>query len=552
MKSKSQNKKKNLPNKILITFLTVVLIAIGFYLHNDYGISIDEESTRFHGIVSLNYICEIFFPNQKFQFQVDNLIPKLHEYGYKAYGVFFEILLISIIEIFFEVKNFSEIFYARHFANHLLFIISIICFYFLCFNIFKNKLYSFFGSAILYTSPRIFAESFYNDKDLAFLSFFIFLIFFSIKFLKKPNYYNAFLLSFFAAMAISLRIVAIYVGVLILLFFLFDFLMKNKFDQRKIKMLLFFFILKFIFLYLFWPFLWENPIDNFIYALKSFSQYRIWDHYVFYLGNFHKSFYLPWHYLFVSFFSTTPLLISIFIAFGLAEVSLRFFKRLIGIDDRNSNKDIWRSEKEKILLFVFFLIFCPIFLIFLLDSVIYSGWRHLFFLYPPLILLLIYFFDTCATKFRKRKITVYINSILVIIFLSNIYNLITLHPFQYIYFNSFFEKNANKLFEIDYWGLSNKDALKNIVINNYKGEKITIGVASFTNLFLSEKMLPEKHRNKLIITGQDFSNVDFIFNNNYFEINPSFNDKYEIPKNYIKYQQNKKGNILINEFYIKK
>jgi|TARA_Y100000294_G_scaffold156704_1_gene157770 hypothetical protein len=552
MKSKSQNKKKNLPNKILITFLTVVLIAIGFYLHNDYGISIDEESTRFHGIVSLNYICEIFFPNQKFQFQVDNLIPKLHEYGYKAYGVFFEILLISIIEIFFEVKNFSEIFYARHFANHLLFIISIICFYFLCFNIFKNKLYSFFGSAILYTSPRIFAESFYNDKDLAFLSFFIFLIFFSIKFLKKPNYYNAFLLSFFAAMAISLRIVAIYVGVLILLFFLFDFLMKNKFDQRKIKMLLFFFILKFIFLYLFWPFLWENPIDNFIYALKSFSQYRIWDHYVFYLGNFHKSFYLPWHYLFVSFFSTTPLLISIFIAFGLAEVSLRFFKRLIGIDDRNSNKDIWRSEKEKILLFVFFLIFCPIFSIFLLDSVIYSGWRHLFFLYPPLILLLIYFFDTCATKFRKRKITVYINSILVIIFLSNIYNLITLHPFQYIYFNSFFEKNANKLFEIDYWGLSNKDALKNIVINNYKGEKITIGVASFTNLFLSEKMLPEKHRNKLIITGQDFSNVDFIFNNNYFEINPSFNDKYEIPKNYIKYQQNKKGNILINEFYIKK
>ena len=99
--------------------------------------------------------------------------------------------------------------------------------------------------------------------------------------------------------------------------------------------------------------------------------------------------------------------------------------------------------------------------------------------------------------------------------------------------------------------MSNKDALKNIVINNYKGEKITIGVASFTNLFLSEKMLPKKHRNKLIITGQDFSNVDFIFNNNYFEINPGFNDKYEIPKNYIKYQQNKKGNILINEFYIK-
>tara|TARA_Y100000590_G_scaffold443250_1_gene572420 strand:- start:378 stop:764 length:387 start_codon:yes stop_codon:yes gene_type:complete len=126
-----------------------------------------------------------------------------------------------------------------------------------------------------------------------------------------------------------------------------------------------------------------------------------------------------------------------------------------------------------------------------------------------------------------------------------------LHPYQYIYFNSFYEKKANKLFEIDYWGLSNKDALKNIVADNYKGGKIKIGVASFTNLFMSQKMLPDKYKNKLIITGQNFDNVDFIFNNNYFEINPSYDNKYQIPKNYRNYQQNKKGNVLINEFYIK-
>ena len=46
----------------------------------------------------------------------------------------------------------------------------------------------------------------------------------------------------------------------------------------------------------------------------------------------------------------------------------------------------------------------------------------------------------------------------------NIFNLIIFHPYQYVYFNLLFEKNANKLFEIDYWGVANKDALKNIVI----------------------------------------------------------------------------------------
>ena len=55
------------------------------------------------------------------------------------------------------------------------------------------------------------------------------------------------------------------------------------------------------------------------------------------------------------------------------------------------------------------------------------------------------------------------NSILAIILLNNIYNLVTLHPFQYVYFNSIFEKKANKLFEIDYWGLSNKFSLEKIV-----------------------------------------------------------------------------------------
>jgi hypothetical protein len=233
------------------------------------------------------------------------------------------------------------------------------------------------------------------------------------------------------------------------------------------------------------------------------------------------------------------------------QINLRFFKRLINIDEKNFYKDIWRGEKEKIFLFLFFIIFIPIFLIFLLDSIIYNSWRHLYFLYPILILLLIYFLETIVTKFRKKKFSVYINSILVIILLNNFYNLVTLHPFQYIYFNTIFEKNANKLFEIDYWGLSNKASLENIIKDNFEKDKIVVGTASFTNLHLSKKMLDKKLKNKLIISGQDFSNADFIYTNNYFDINPNYDDKYLIPNNYRKYSELKKGKILINEFYAK-
>ena len=543
--------KKN-HNTILTFIIPLILILIGFTVYRDYGISLDEEITRENGIVTIKYLYEFLFPQSAENLKLIQNVPNLNEYWQKQYGTFFEVLVIATIEILLKVKDFSEIFYYRHLMNHYLFIISIICFYFLCLNIFKNKLYAFFGAGILYTTPRIFAESFYNSKDLAFLSFFIFLIFFAIKFIKKPNYYNAFLLSIFASLATNLRIVAFYVVILVILFFVIEFLMKNKFNQKKINILFFLLLSKLFFLYLTWPFLWENPINNFIFALTSTQDpTRSWGGFVFYFGNFYKVYYLPWHYLIVYFFATTPLIISILIACGLIQLSLRFFKRLISIDYKNSYNDIWRSEKEKIFVFLFFSILIPIFLIFLTNTIIYNGWRHLFFLYPPLILISIYFIDIVVIKFRNKKISAYINTILVIILLSNIYNQMILHPFQYIYFNSIFEKNANRLLEIDYWGLSNKYSLEKLVKNNIERSKITIGVASFTNLNLSKKMLNKKYKNKLIISGQDFTKADFIFSNNHYEINPNYDNKYRIPKNYRKHSELKKGKILINEFYIK-
>ena len=521
-------------------------------LHKDYGISSDEEITRNNGLVSIKYIYNFLLQQYSFNLEIIKNVPDLKNYSDRQYGSFLEIIQIAVIEILFGIKNFAEVFYYRHLSNHYLFVASIITFYFLCLDLFKDKFNAFFGALVLYSSPRIFADSFYNGKDLAFLSLFIFLIFFTIKFIKKPNYKNAFLLSIFAAIATNLRIVAMYVPFLIILFFVIEFLMKNKFDIKKIKVLFFLLISKFIILYIIWPFLWEDPLTNFMYTLSSFSRFVNWEAYVFYLGDFHKVFYLPWHYIFVSFLATTPLIISFLIICGLIQVNSRFIGRLINIDNKNPHNDIWRSENEKIFLFISFIILIPIFLIFLLDSVIYNSWRHLFFLYPALILILIYFVNIVTKKYRHKKVLSYIQILLLIALLNNFYNLIRLHPHQYVYFNFIFEKNANRLFEIDYWGLSNKSALKNLLDENSEKNTITVGVASFTNLYLSKKMLPLTYKNRLIITGQEFSKTDYIYNNNYFEINPNYNDKYLIPKNYTRHSVVKKGKILINEFFAKK
>ena len=175
-------KYKNLINNhLLFIILLPILISLSLVVYKDYGISIDEESTRMHGLVSLNYLCNFFFPNTIFEFQSNNIIPELSSYPYKQYGVFFELILIVIIEIFLGLKNFGEIFYLRHLLTNFLFISSLIFFYLTVLEIFKDKYFSILAVLILYTSPRIFAESFYNNKDIVFMSFFIYATYFCNK-----------------------------------------------------------------------------------------------------------------------------------------------------------------------------------------------------------------------------------------------------------------------------------------------------------------------------------------------------------------------------------
>ena len=54
-------------------------------------------------------------------------------------------------------------------------------------------------------------------------------------------------------------------------------------------------------------------------------------------------------------------------------------------------------------------------------------------------------------------------SILIFVVVNNIYNLIRLHPYQYVYFNNFFERERTISSKIDYWGVANKQALMDIV-----------------------------------------------------------------------------------------
>lgn len=526
----------------LFIIILIVTFLISFSIYKDFGISIDEESTRYHGLVSLNYIIEVF----NFNFDPIENIKRLETYEYREYGVFFEILP-ALLENIFEIKNYKEIFYFRHLYVHIIFLISMIFFYRTILNLFNSFYLALSGTAILYTTPRIFAHSFYNSKDIIFLSMFIISIYFFCKFFKNKTLYNTIYLGLSLALLTSVRSLGFYFLIILSLFMLVELLDKKVRARNVIKLFLYLFSSYFLFLYIFWPFLWESPLENFLYALNSFSDYD-WRGQVFYFGKFYEANSLPWHYIPVWILGTISIPFSFLIIISILFLLIRFAKRVLNIDSLGKRTTIWNSRIELTLLFNLLLVLSPVILIILKNSTLYNGWRHLFFILPSLTILCLGLIYYAKIILKKNKfLVICANFLLLSIFLNNFINLIKLHPYQNVYFNFFLEKEANKNFDIDYWGLSNKDALDRISLKSEANTKVA--VLGLANLEMSRKMLEKNKKNKIIIVGENFKVADYIVSNSYFVSDPKSTKRYEKPKYFNLQKEIKKGNIVINKIY---
>ena len=259
-----------------LLFFTFFLI--GLFTFRDYGISIDEEFHRSSGFYWLNYILS-FTTFEDLKNLVDVKIndikgftlqlPQEHPY----YGVVFD-LPLAFLEIIFKIENPQNIFYFKHFLNFLLFFVSSIFFYKILLNRFSNYYISLFGTLFFILSPRIYGSSFFNNKDIVFLSFVTIALYYCFKSFDKASYKNFILFAIFAALSTSQRILGIFLPVAFIVFFLLSFL-SNKRNSEHILKIFFFFAFYFLFLIISWPLLWGDPINNFVLTFKYFSNHPL-------------------------------------------------------------------------------------------------------------------------------------------------------------------------------------------------------------------------------------------------------------------------------------
>ena len=431
------------------------LLALGIFIHSDYGISLDEPAQRLVGIVNLNYLAQVFgiqsiLENQHLSKFSTQSLMQLED---RHYGVIFEIPA-ALIEVAINPNREYLVFPLRHLLNYIYFLLGVLSLYLLTKLRYKNTGISLLACLILILSPRIFADAFYNGKDIVFLSTFLLASLTMVRFLLSPNWKTGFFHAFASAIAIDTRLIAVAIPlVTVSLLFIRSKSMKSTVENIIGIALLYLLVMTIAVVFL-WPYLWTNPFSHFIEAIQFISHHPHSAALTF-QGKEVLTSQLPWYYIPHWILISTPILYLVLFGIGFIYSAYRLYK---------SKFQAFKNTDRLIDLICIGFFIGPILAISVSHTSIYNGWRHLYFLYPFFIVIsiagLIEIWRLIG-KFLYGK--VFLISVVTGNFLWIFIWMIGNHPLENIYFNSLAGKNWNYSYEVDYWGLANRVALRKIL-----------------------------------------------------------------------------------------
>ena len=494
-------------NPLIYLFL-IIYFCIGVYLSVNTGISHDEYHEQLNWEINLKSIKE-FLSKATYPDLVEYK-DRYHGIGFNIISQPFQLIFKDLISSYLNLGEYASILISKHIIVFTIFFISGIFFYSICRTLFEDKKFSIISLLIFYLYPYLFGHSHFNPKDIPFLSLWIINTYFLIKIFQKLNnekiisFKNILFFALSTAILISIRIVGVLILIQYLIFFIVYFEISNKKFLSFINLHKFnfinFILLTVLFTFILNPIFWHNPLELFN-SLKWMSKYQQ-DICTLTLGDCMKSLNLPSSYYFIWLFFKLPILIIIgLLIFPIIE------KKLL---NNNLNKIFIYSLLITIglilILFIFF------------NVAVYDEIRHIMFLIPLLLLVSlhnIYLFN--------KALFSYLGSLMIVFF---IFENFMINPYQYTWMNSFSKfHNINKTFEVDYWGISNKNlysSINNHSIQNNLANDICVFGDLYSSAFLG---------NKKFNCFRSYSELDAANNRPFYVLKNVRNFKRSDPKN---------------------
>ncbi len=428
---------------LMVGVFFTALLLLGLWIYRDYGISWDESTQVELGIRTYRYVMKH-----------DSALLAWRD---RSYGPFFEILLVI-----FQSRGASrEMYFSRHLLTFLSFFAGCLGFFALAKLLYKRTWLALVGCLFLVLSPRIFADAFYNTKDIPFLVLYIFALLGFVLLLDYPSLWTALGLGLISAALLAVRLPGLVIPALVIGGLLFEMLVCRLRWREGLFLGAVYLLVTFVGLVAFWPALWPSPLTE---LLNAFQMMKNFPHLtgMLYLGNVISSENVPWHYIPVWIAVTTPLFYLALLGIGVVV--------LISGWVRAPRRLLTRAGRNDFIMLSAWL--APILAVILLKSTLYDGWRQLFFIYPPLILTALRglpgFVDWMQGRLPRFGKIVLV-SLLLLGVLPVAQWMIVHHPFQNIYFNRLAGVDMQEIqhrFMLDYWGLSYRQGLEYILTHD--------------------------------------------------------------------------------------
>jgi hypothetical protein len=495
-------KKKIIPI-VVVSLFFIVYSFVGYRIYRDYGVSTDEPTDYLRGMVDY----QRFIGGSQAQFLSDCAMMENANVCY--YPAFFSMVLYRFAPygdngpILFHKGNWyapdsntQKIYFERHKLTFAFFAFSVFIFFLIGKKIFRDWKIGLLGALFLIISPRVFGYSFYNPKDIPFLSAYVISIYTLLLFVDKKNLLTAFLHGIATAVVCSIRTPGLIIVPVTIFFYFFDlFLLRKPWKSylKAIGLLSSFLIVSAVLIYWFNPILYSDPIRNYIKAFKIMKDYP-WYGYQIYLnqgvgGN------VPWHYSIVWFSISSPILYLLLFVIGMGTLITKSVRSRVRAHFQ-SLRDIYIAAACAIL---------PIAAVIVLKSTLYTDNRQMYFCYPPLLLISLYGFVKLVDFLKKRFIRwqVWVGVILVLGLAYPLYFMVRYHPYENFYYNILAGSKMSTIkqrFTLDSWMITSTDALK-YILKTDPTKYITVKFIDGTprGIFL----LPKADQDRLIINEED-------------------------------------------------
>ena len=448
----------------------LALVVLGLAVFRDYGVPWDEPRQRLIGGVSVRYVLQHVAPSRPLPASLpDNSLATFDD---RDYGVAFEAPAVAM-ELLLGLTDSRDVYLMRHLLTYLVFLGGVFAVYRMGTRRFDDWRLGLCAATMLVLSPRFFAEAFYNSKDIVFMACFAMATNTMLAFVTRPGVRTASLHALATAVAIDVRVAAVLLVPMTIALRVIETVRHKRPVAGQIALAALFLGAGTALVVLFFPWLWEEPIGRFSSVVGSMSSFQRFSERVRYMGGSIMPDDLPWHYVPVWVAISTPLL-YVFLSLAGTVATLATFAR--------RHVRLWADDGEMQDMVFLSLACAPPILVMITHPVLYDGWRHLYFIYPSLLLLAVRGLVSIwrlTQSVRPARYALVIVAMLHVVIVAAW--MIRAHPLQNVYFNVLAGSEWRRTYEVDYWGLGNRTAFE-YLLSHDRSPTFTVRPESFTDL----------------------------------------------------------------------